>query len=218
MVEAKFQMSKKTRTRLKLVLLTAFILLFEYGFTVGYCNELNKVLWFDFALNFSDESVILILDQRVGHIDQSGRITIEPQFKGIGSFSNGLAPIRIKGLWGFIDHASETVIKPEFEGVGRFRKGMARIRMKGRWGYIDKTGQMVIKPQFNQAKAFSQDLACIGMRENPDTKYGYIDRENRIVIPPQFDHGHNFSGGFALVKLEGRWGAVDVNGNFLRQP
>ena len=73
MVEAKFQMSKKTRTRLKLVLLTAFILLFEYGFTVGYCNELNKVLWFDFALNFSDESVSLILDQRVGHIDQSGR-------------------------------------------------------------------------------------------------------------------------------------------------
>ena len=129
-------MGRETRTRLKLVLLTVFILLFEYGFTVGYCNELNKVLWFDFALNFSGESVSLILDQRVGHIDQSGRITIEPQFKGIGSFSNGLAPIRIKGLWGFIDHASETVIRPKFEGVGRFRKGLARIRMKGRWGYI----------------------------------------------------------------------------------
>ena len=77
---------------------------------------------------------------------------------------------------------------------------------------------MAIAPQFNSARSFSEGLACTGMGEYPDTKYGYIDRTSRIVIPPQFDHGHNFSDGFALVKLEGRWGVIDINGTFLRHP
>ena len=161
--DVEFQMSQQNRTNPKLILLIVFMLLFEHGLIAGFCNGLNKILWFDFALNFSGESVSLILDQRVGYIDQSGRIMIEPQFKGVGSFSNGLAPIQIKGKWGFIDQTSQTVIKPKFDGVGRFLEDIARIRMKGRWGYINKTGQVVIKPQFDQAKPFSQDLACIGV-------------------------------------------------------
>ncbi|HIC00252.1 TPA: WG repeat-containing protein, partial [Candidatus Poribacteria bacterium] len=143
-------MNQNTQIKSGSILLIAFILLFKHGLIVGFCGGVDKVLWFDFALNFSGESVSLILDQRVGYIDQAGRIMIEPQFKGIGSFSEGLAPIRMEGKWGFIDQTSQTMITPQFEGVGRFLGDMARIRVKGRWGYIDKSGQIVIEPQFNQ--------------------------------------------------------------------
>ena len=77
---------------------------------------------------------------------------------------------------------------------------------------------MVIDSQFNSARSFSEGIACAGVSEYPDTKYGYIDRTGRIGIHPQFDHGHNFSEGFALVKSEGRWGVIDINGTFLRHP
>ena len=88
--DVEFQMSQQNRTNPKLILLIVFMLLFEHGLIAGFCNGLNKILWFDFALNFSGESVSLILDQRVGYIDQSGRIMIEPQFKGVNSKGDGV--------------------------------------------------------------------------------------------------------------------------------
>ena len=95
--DVEFQMSQQNRTNPKLILLIAFILLFEHGLIVGFCNELNKILWFDFALNFSGELVSLILDQRVRYIDQTSQTMIKPKFDGVGRFLEDMARIQVKG-------------------------------------------------------------------------------------------------------------------------
>ena len=39
---------------------------------------------------------------------------IEAQYEDARSFSNGLAAVKVNGLWGFIDLSGEMVIEPAF--------------------------------------------------------------------------------------------------------
>src|SRR6266699_982332 len=83
--------------------------------------------------------------------DQTGRIVIPPQFDEAGSFSDGLAAVRIGARFGYIDKQGKIVINPQFSSAGSFSGGLAVVGIDGKWGYIDKQGKFVIKPQFSSA-------------------------------------------------------------------
>ena len=62
---------------------------------------------------------------------ETDSFVINPQFDLAGSFSEGLAPVRIGDFW------------------------------TGKHGFIDKTGSVVINPQFAFAFSFSDGLASV---------------------------------------------------------
>ena len=69
---------------------------------------------------------------------------INPQFEDAGMFSQGLAPVRMGGHWGFVDKTGIIVINPQFERAQPFSEGLAGIRAGGKWGFVDKAGKMTI--------------------------------------------------------------------------
>jgi hypothetical protein len=89
------------------------------------------------------------LDGKWGYIDKAGEIVIQARFRGVGYFSEGLAPV-LPGYspWGSL------------------------------WGYIDKAGKFVIEPQFSDAESFSEGLAAVALNaaDKRDRKFGYIGR------------------------------------------
>ncbi len=53
----------------------------------------------------------------------------------------------------------------------------------------------------------------------PDqNRYGYIDAAGRIAIAAQFDYAERFTNGIAAVVLDGSYGAIDMEGNFVLEP
>ncbi|GAH30691.1 unnamed protein product, partial [marine sediment metagenome] len=78
-----------------------------------------------------------------GYIDKTGKWVITPQFQWAGSFSEGLAAVRIEGKWGwgYIDKTGKWVIEPQFNMASRFSEGLAVVKSEGKKGYIDKTGK-----------------------------------------------------------------------------
>ena len=52
---------------------------------------------------------------------------IKPQFDEVGSFSEGLAAVRIGENWGFINKAGEVVIKLQFDKATDFHNGLAVV-------------------------------------------------------------------------------------------
>src|SRR5438270_4485095 len=54
------------------------------------------------------------VNDRWGYIDKGGKMVINPQFDRAGSFSEGLAEVRL-GRWGYVDGSGKIVINPQFD-------------------------------------------------------------------------------------------------------
>ena len=153
---------------------------------------------------------------RVGYIDRTGKVVIEPQFDDGWYFSEGLACVTVKGKTGFIDTSGIIVIKPQFNSLygcyEEFREGLAPISMGSRelikgqwvdnskWGFVDKNGKVMILPGVSFVSKFREGLAFF----HKDGLTGYFDRNLSIVIKPQFKSAGSF--------YESRARATDVDG------
>ncbi|MBK4730907.1 WG repeat-containing protein [Oxynema sp. CENA135] len=184
---------------------------------------------------FSDGLAKIIVNlSQIGYLDRQGNIVIEPQYWQGGSFSEGLAAVRVNldSQWGYIDKTGAWAIAPQYERAGQFSEGLAPAKSNGKWGYIDNTGEWAIAPQFYAPVAerpadggdarvlpaeipaalpFSEGLAAVQLGE----KAGFIDRQGNFVIPPVFAQADSFSDGLARVNLGGNW--VAVGGSFVPQ-
>src|SRR5262245_46332508 len=170
--------------------------------------------------------VVIVNDKR-GYIDRTGRIVIKPQFDGASDFSEGLAVISTSEngyRQGYIDETGRIVIRPEFNRATDFSEGLAAVgygefQLHGggdhRWGFIDKSGSLVISPQFYDAGAFSEGLCVVGNREG---KKGYIDKKGRLVIPYKYIWASPFSEGLACVNVGDHFGFIDKTGIIVIEP
>ncbi len=111
--------------------------------------------------------------------------------------ANGLARLRIDGLWGAVDRDGRLVIAPQFDELDEFSEGLAAAKLDGRWGAVDVQGTWVIPPRFDELLRFSSGLA--GALH--DGAWGYVDRNARWVIAPQFASAGDFVNGTAVVSL-----------------
>jgi hypothetical protein len=162
--------------------------------------------WVSWAEGFSEGLALAYLiytsvtdtrQVRVGFIDRTGRLAIEPQFHRAGAFSEGFAAVALRKKWGYVD------LPPPRRGGGGERRG-ADVAPSTRWGYVDRKGRLVIKPQFAEAHKFSEGLAAVQKGEH----WCYIDREGKVVIRGRFNEAKDFRGGLARVHEGGSYQEV----------
>lgn len=167
---------------------------------------------------------------RLGYIDQTGKVVIPPQFAGheSGAFSlhdaiayefhDGLAPARVGKQWGYINVNGQFVIPPQFDEARAFREGRAAVKIGQKWGFIDTTGKRVTPLQFDSVQDFSDGLAQV-YNFGVDT-YRYVDGTGKIALKPPFRelNGSSFFNGFAIVLISGnpqKWDFMDKTGKLL---
>jgi hypothetical protein len=123
-----------------------------------------------------------------GFMDKTGRLVVEPQFDGVGNFSEGLAAVVKDHMVGFVDKNGKVVIEIRFPYSDfppiffpSFSEGLAGVCSDdGKYGFIDKTGQFVIEPKFDDVWPFLHGLAVVKVGD----KWGYIDRTGGFVFKP----------------------------------
>jgi hypothetical protein len=71
---------------------------------------------------------------------------VTPQFERAGNFSEGLAPVRVGGKFGYADPAGKLVVIPQFDGAEECFDGLARVAVGRKHGYIDQTGKYIWAP------------------------------------------------------------------------
>ncbi len=84
-----------------------------------------------------------------GYLDAQGNIAIppNPKVEKAGTFSEGLAPVKINSKWGYIDRLGNVLITPKFETVTPFHNGLAYATVNAaESGYINHSGQFVWRP------------------------------------------------------------------------
>lgn len=159
------------------------------------------------------------------YINKSGDWQILPEFDGGGSFSQGLAQVRMGSEWGYIDREGNSIIEPKFSEAGQFSEGLAPVKFNHQWGYINGDGDWVIQPEFGRAENFSDGVAKVVKGD----QYYLVDTSgNLTLIVPNWLGSLGFSEGLApwgtgegrvgnLIQLL-RYGYVDATGKTIIQP
>ncbi len=148
-----------------------------------------------------------------GFINGKGKLVIAHQFRGLGTFHNGVCAID----GGYISHSGDWLIEPTFLVVSAFAEGRAFASTDGEnFGFIDFTGRFVIDPGFRPCRHFSEGLAAVCI----DDRLGYINRNGGLEIPTVFEgpNATGFRDGIAGVRIDGRWGFIDRYGSFVIKP
>lgn len=98
---------------------------------------------------FSEGLAPVLSFNKLGFIDRTGRVVIEPLFRETSGFSEGLAAVKIIGsdgqyVWGYIDRAGRFAVEPRFREAHPFAGGLARVgTADGKKQLIDGTGKVI---------------------------------------------------------------------------
>jgi hypothetical protein len=178
--------------------------------------------------DFSEGLANVTVNSKVGYIDSTGKLAIEPQFDQGMMFNEGIAVVSVDQQWGYIDSTGKLIVTPTYETAYNFANGMGLVVTNSLSGFVDKTGKEVIKPQYEQAQSFSNGLAAVMV----DGKWGFINMTGTMVISPQFNYVSNsyvnqqdvtFTDGLAAASItdeEGTdiYGYINVTGTFVITP
>jgi len=167
--------------------------------------EANYPIWIP-RYGSADPYYRFIRDERIGYIDRTGRVVIQPRLTTLSyggyedEFHDGLLLTR-SGT--YVDLAGHPVIQEKVYGSWPFCEGLApacqRLGGNVKWGFLDTTGAFAIPPKFDAVTQFSERLSAVVI----EGRYGYIDQSGAFVIAPSIAHAEAFHDGIARAVMEG---------------
>lgn len=152
-----------------------------------------------------------------GYIDVKGKTAINPLYKAVGYFINGIAWARDdRGLVGLINTKGEWILPPEYNEIKPFdpESGLACVKKGENVGYINLSGEMTTFPITEVVDDFHEGLA----RGRKGLFFGFYDITGKWVIEPRYESVLDFKNGYAGAKSGGLWGLIDKKGNYIIQP
>ncbi|MEM9001707.1 MAG: WG repeat-containing protein [Bacteroidota bacterium] len=116
---------------------------------------------------------------RSGYINIKQDTLIDFVYEDLGVFSNGLAPAKKNGKWGFLDRDGNTVIQHQFDNEGYFyRCGLAVAKKDNKWGFIDKSGNTVVPIIYDGARYNRLDFyVCL----QADNKWAFFSCDGKTT-------------------------------------
>ncbi|WNF36744.1 WG repeat-containing protein [Bacillaceae bacterium IKA-2] len=151
-----------------------------------------------------------------GYINDKGEFQIQPLFEYAYDFqNNGLATVKMDGLYGCIDDTGQFVIGPRFETMIDFSEARATVVLEDGFHVIDETGQVLTKKGYNFIRMYQDGRAVFSNKDmHGKFRYGYLNKACEEVIPLQYESASDFKDGVAVVKIkEGKFALIDRYGN-----
>ncbi len=177
-------------------------------------------------------------NNRWGFMSCDGRVIVPAIFSSAWRFTveqgHEMAAVRTAGrdgLYGYINIGGTMVIAPQFDQAHEFRGGLAPVKKGRNWYFIGLSGEKRSQ-EFLYARPFRRGLAPVKVMVNRggvrEALWGFISTrkvrggdgdERAYSIPPQFEDAQEFGeNGLAAVKVNGKYGFIDMTGKFVIEP
>jgi len=132
----------------------------------------------------------------------------EKESSVVRSFREG--KVGVGQEWSLVDDQGKQISSARYDWVGPFSEGLAPAKERKQWGYIDPQGKWTIQPYFSDARPFRSGLAAVQV----GGEFAFVDKTN---------YGGK-AGGIYLADrsvataVGGKWGLIDVRGNYVVEP
>ena len=191
-------------------------------------NDISQYKWmnmtgetvagpFEFVTKIYDGLARYRNGEYYGFLNEAGDVSIQPQYKDAGNFSEGLAAVDTDGdgRYGYIDLLGNLVIEEKYYAYGDFSEGRAVIKIGGIPGVIDTAGNLIYfggDYGVSNIESFSNGMAVVSKKDMYDSYCGYIDRDGVQVIPFDFDYANSFYNGIAEVHIDENVFSINLDG------
>lgn len=175
--------------------------------TLAVPVEYQSVLW---AVN----GVAAVTDgQSCTLYDLAQGKPIGDAYEAVGTYAEGLIPVKQSGLWGYYSPASGKLLGNgcAWESALPFSEGYAGVSADGQYGFIDQNGKTAVALQYTGVTSFSDGLAGVRIGK----KWGFINPQGTLVIKRGYTEVGSFAFGACPVKRGTAWGVIDAQGNVI---
>lgn len=146
---------------------------------------------------------------KYGCVDENGMWVIAPVYNWIKVRESELC-VQLDDKWGFINPDGTNITPICFDNAEPFSEGYAAVRLNGKEGFINRNGDFLSEPIFDHVGKFRDGIAVVVL----SGKYGWIKSDGSFIVDPIYEETFNH-GNAIMVKLNGKYGYVDLNGKEL---
>jgi hypothetical protein len=167
----------------------------------------------DHLFDFSEGFAKIRKRGKLGFINTSGEIIVEPKFEVAKDFVNGYSKIIHKDDFGIIDTTGKYLLKPEYTFVPNFIYDNSKVSVKknGTPGVI-VDGKFKPIEDSNRIWAFPKNSNLA--RVYKKGRFGFVNDKGIWVIEPTFKDAKEFSNGLAPVYNK-KWGYINTSGELV---
>jgi hypothetical protein len=165
-------------------------------------------------------------ESKTGLINKKGVLVVPLKYDEVQDFKEQVAIVRlqiksgtaIQTKRGCINELGKEIVPPKFDEIKDCFGGIIRVGIKSPegkmlWGAWNKAGKEIIAVRYTSIDVYKQGLARI----EDNGKKGVADKEGKIIVPVIYENVLVELGDFP-VKLDGKWGKLDLKGKEIYPP
>ncbi len=165
---------------------------------------------------FNHNLILAMRHRKYGLVDVNDSIVLPFDFDKIYGFYEGRTVVEQNKLFGVIDTNGKFVLPVNYKQVSCSTEGRYVLRdINGKIGFIDIETGIASKFSYQNMGCFSHSM----VRAYRDGKWGFLNAKGEEVTEFMFDEAYEFTElGYALIKIDGKFGAIDTTGKMVAQP
>ncbi|MDU4892075.1 MAG: WG repeat-containing protein [Clostridium sp.] len=131
------------------------------------------------------------------------------EFEEASTFSEGVAMVKIDGLYGYVDKNFNVVIPTIYEDGDSFHDGKAKVEKDGYSGIINKNNEVLLPFEYDEIIDYLNKNIFV----RKDGKWGILDESYNVICPFQFDQLLSPNGDYVAMLKDFKCGYIDLDGN-----
>lgn len=124
-----------------------------------------------------------------------------------GWIEDAVALAYLNGKVGIVSRNGDEIVPVKYDCIYNSHNGYGTAEIGEKWGFIDEHGQEISSIKYDEIDDF-RDPAMVKLNE----KWGFCQMGKEIIYP-KYDAVGWFNNGYADVKLNGKWGMIDIHDN-----
>lgn len=175
-------------------------------------------------------------NKRIGYVDITGRILLEPTYKSISEFVDGYAIVsktsyyydengrdRERSVYGVINSQFKEIIPCVFDSIeyeveiGRFKTDVGYKTIDGRYVAVVDGKELFVDKKYKYCKPFGDTCSIAVCVADGHVKYGLIDKQSNDILPPIFSRLDLIENELYKFKINDLYGLVTSKGNIILQ-
>lgn len=157
--------------------------------------------------DFKDGMAIVSKKNKYGVVDPNGRMLIKTRFSSITIINKNLVFVGTKDGLARYNFSKRKPDKAEYNAIKRFYSGYKVYPIGGnKVTYMDSSGR-VCTEELDEIEDYSGGM----LRVKKAMKYGICDKTGKLKLEIAYDSIGKFNDGIAVVKKEGKYGAIVTN-------
>ena len=198
----------------------------NWGLIDNNGNEILPLEYRAIADKVIDGVVEIRSNKRIGYVDITGRVLLEPTYKSISKFVDGYAVVskgrdRERSVYGVINSQFKEIIPCVFDNIeyeveiGRFKTDVGYKTIDGRYVAVVDGKELFVDKKYKYCKPFGDTCAIAVRVAGGLVNYGLIDKKSNDILPPIFSRLEHIENELYKFKINDLYGLVTSKGNII---